>query len=249
MKLTILEEATGLKSMVGLYWSEDLHTGDVRIKELSTDAISHLTASEKRNIIKEKEITPRYCVGDFFAHGLDLLSLKGGPKTVDGMECNFHENRLTNLEFCPERVKGEFIASSNKLETLEFFPKQIGAGIFLARNKLTEDCFKYLPKKINGDLFIAHNKIKTLKDIHKHVEEINGDIWVCGNPIESHVLGLLMIKGLKKIDMDDSDKNSQELTKALVLIRKYLAKPFTTQRVYDCQDEMIELGLEEYAQL
>ena len=57
------------------------------------------------------------------------------------------------------------------------------------------------------------------------------------NPIESHVLGLLKIKGLQEVRLDDI-----QLTK---IINKYLP----LGDLLDCQEELIEAGYEEFAQL
>ena len=59
--------------------------------------------------------------------------------------------------------------------------------------------------------------------------------------IKSHILGLLLIDGCKEVEMDNKDIEK--------IMNKYLKQPFTPHRLYDCQDELIEAGFEEYAQL
>ena len=55
--------------------------------------------------------------------------------------------------------------------------------------------------------------------------------------------GLLLIKNLRSVGF------SENLQKLEHILNKYLNQPFTPSRLYDCQDELIEAGFEEYAQL
>lgn len=95
--------------------------------------------------------------------------------------------------------------------------------------------FKGFPHHINGHLGIYDSNIVNLSGIHKVIKYI-GHTVVC-RPDVTHVLGLLMIDGIKKID-SDRDKIDE-------ILNKYLP----TQDVIMAQDELIDAGFIEQAKL
>ena len=69
---------------------------------------------------------------------------------------------------------------------------------------------------------------------------------MCGdNPIKSHILGLLLIKDLPEVACYDNDI----MYEPAQIINKYLKQPMSKQRMFDCQEELIQAGFKEYAQL
>ncbi len=133
---------------------------------------------------------------------------------------------VTSLEGCPSEINGNFTCISTHISSLEF-----------------------APKIIHGNFTCFDNKLTSLKDIHKHINQIDGSIilnaaaWNCR--IESNILGLLKIKNLKEIaGLGAYDP----FTKAANIINKYLPNP-TLDKIMDCQNELIEAGFEEYAEL
>ena len=199
--------------------------------------------------------------GNFVYGGSALTSLKGAPKEIIGDGCfDCHDNRLKSLKGAPQKIADYFDCSCNKLKTLKGGPVEVGGYYNCAENKLTSlegapkvchgpfYCFRNelttlegIPSDINGSLDCAHNKLSNLKDIHKMVNRIYGTIYLSGNPIKSHVLGLLLIKDLIFIDATDKNVNWA------IIIRKHLSKG--REGVLAAQSELIEAGLEEYAQL
>ena len=139
-----------------------------------------------------------------------------------GFECA-HEN-IVSLYGCPKIVKGDLDLVTNNIKVL--------TGI---------------SSKIYGHLWLSHNPIESLKDIHKQIKYIKGKIFLRGCPIKSHVLGLLSVDGLQGVNILNTD--TSDLGRAMSIINKYLQKPFSTDRIYDCQDELIEADLEDYAQM
>jgi hypothetical protein len=68
-------------------------------------------------------------------------------------------------------------------------------------------------------------------------------MWTTGNPIKSHVLGVMLIENIKRVEftMDNIELLSIEKT-----INSHLK---TDRDVYLCQDNLIKAGFAEYAQL
>ena len=147
-----------------------------------------------------------------------LVSLEGAPDIVNGnFDCD--SNQLTSLKGCPTRVTGDFSCNDNIIGTLEFCPKYIG-----------------------GDFYAFRCGLTNLHNIHKHIDYVFDTFIVSRNPIKSHVLGLLKIKGLQSIRLDNE--------KVQKIINKYLAGiPLDKRDILGCQQDLIDAGFEEYAKL
>ena len=95
-----------------------------------------------------------------------------------------------------------------------------------------------LPKTIMSNLDCRNNKIDSLRGIQKYVKTIKGTADFTNNPIKSHVLGLLEIDGLKSVMLDNK--------KVAAIINKHLKGD---KDVIACQEELIDAGFEDFAQL
>jgi hypothetical protein len=173
----------------------------------------------------------------FEAKERSILSVMGKqPEHVDGdFYCS--DNKLTSLEGAPSSVGGNFFCSDNKLTSLERAPSSVGGTFFCSDNKLTS--LEGAPSSVGGDFFCTANKLTSLHNIHKQIKHIGSEhADFNNNPIKSHVLGLLLIDGLKYVFLDNK-KVEEIITKHLLGERD----------VFACQEELIEAGLEDFAQL
>lgn len=118
-------------------------------------------------------------------------------------------------------------------------------------NGITKD----IGKDEHGELYLFDCGLTNLKDVHKHVHQV-GTIHLGGNPIASHVLGLLKIKNLRRVwfvpqfstahvktELDNTLLRVQEI------IHKYLPNNRGNEAVLECQNALIDAGLDEYAEL
>jgi len=128
------------------------------------------------------------------------------------------QNELTTLVGCPHTVINDFYANENSL-----------------------DSFEGAPKDITGFADFDCNKFTSLHNIHKHITRITGNIRLEDNILTSSVLGLLMIKELKRAKLDNAHLET--------IINKYLPNTRGNTAVMECQRELIDAGLEEYAKL
>ena len=112
-----------------------------------------------------------------------------------------------------------------------------GGNFSCASNELTS--LEGAPSHVGGDFYCAFNELTSLKDVHKHIAEIKGIFYAIDNPIKSHVLGLLLIKGLRVAQLDN--------TQVAEILNKHLGKGRVGMLM--AQEELIEAGLEEFAQL
>lgn len=241
-------------------WRVDQHTGEVayhfdRTGLTSLEGIPpHLDADFdcSDNKIASLEHGPRTVIGSFYCNGNMLRSLEHGPHEVSktyncsdnmlmslvGAPANLHQeifncssNELTNLKGCPKKT-AKFIANHNFINTLEDGPTEV-TDMYVQHNRLTS--LAGAPSTI-GKLNCSHNQLTSLQGIHKHIKVAN-EINFIQNPIKSHVLGLLKIKGLQVAMFSDDKLDS--------IINKYLPEG----NMFDCQAELEDAGLEEYAQL
>jgi len=158
---------------------------------------------------------------------------------IDYKSGNFNcsYNELTSLEGAPSHVGGNFNCSYNELTSLAGAPSHVGGDFYCYDNKLIS--LEGAPSRVSGSFYCAHNKLTSLKDVHKHITEIKGIFYAIENPIESHVLGLLLIKGVTEVHLDN-----RQVTE---IINRHLGKGRVGMLM--AQEEIIGAGLEEFAQL
>ena len=190
------------------------------------------------NQLTSLEFCPKEVGGDFYCSSNQLTSLEFCPEKVGGnFWCSF--NKLTSLEFCPEKVGGYFYCYNNKLTSLEFCPEKVGGDFWCSSNQLTS--LEFCPKEVGGDFGCSVNKLTSLADIHKHLKKMNGIFHAHKNPIKSNVIGLMLVAGCKEVDLDNKEVQN--------IMNKHLKSPFGNRRVLECQSEMLEADLGEWAEL
>jgi len=149
---------------------------------------------------------------------------------------DFSKMGLTSLDGCDKVAQFTLLLSGNKLESLD--------GI-------TSVCRGYLD--------LSDNKLVSLEGIHKQIDTIQGRIYLGGNQIKSHVLGLLLIKHLQMVVLNvriafhkaaPHTPNPYNGLPWMRIINNYLPNRRGIEAVYDCQEEMLRFpSLDKFAQL
>jgi len=190
------------------------------------------------NQLTSLEFCPKEVGGSFHCSNNQLTSLEFCPKEVSG---NFgcYNNQFTSLEFCPKEVGGNFWCSDNKLTSLEFCPKEVGGYFNCSNNQLTS--LEFCPKEVGGNFGCYNNQLTSLADIHKHLKKMNGKFYAYDNPIKSNVIGLLLVKGCNKVELDN--KQVEEI------LNKHLPNTRGHLGLLECQEDLLSAGFEEYAEL
>lgn len=106
---------------------------------------------------------------------------------------------------------------------------------------------------IQGNLDLGDNSFETLKGISKHVAVVARNINISGNPLKGGVLGLMMLEFGNLSYGNSWGERGHKLTgdaeKAIDIVEKHrLHKTVNMDRVIDCQHELIESGLEKFAE-
>lgn len=184
--------------------------------------------------------------GWFDVLGAGLTNLKNFPDEI-GDYCDITQNHLRTLEGAPEKV-GPFYARSCQLTSLKGAPKST-KSFDVGNNKLTS--LEFGPSYVDGDFDCQNNDITSFHDIHKHLKHVTGTFWCDIPKIKSSVLGFLKIEELYTIS-NGTGVNDDEW---VAIINKYLEKIRKNpgidinNLIIDCQEEMLDAGLEEYAKL
>ena len=142
---------------------------------------------------------------------------------------------LTSLEGSPTDVRDSFNCGNNSIKTLEHAPTLIGGDFYCYDCSLTN--LVGAPKTVYGDFYCRLNKLTNLKGIHKLIDEIGENFVADANPFKSHMLGLLKIRKLKKVILDNKQVER--------ILNKYLPEG----DLLACQQELIDAGFEDFAQL
>ena len=101
-----------------------------------------------------------------------------------------------------------------------------------------------VPDNVGGDFDCSNNKLESLQDVHKSIKMMNGTFYAHHNPIRSHVMGLLFIKGCRRVVIDHKEVDD--------ILNKYLPNDNekTKNKVaLECQSVLLDAGFEDYAQL
>ena len=203
--------------------------------------------------LKNLEGAPEKIGGDFNFSNLSLRSLKGAPKIV-GRDFYWSiakvtlSAKVTSLDCKGITVGRDFywsiakVTSSAKVTSLDCKGITVGRDFYCNDNNL--ESLEGVPQKVDGSFYCNNNHLTSLESIHMHVLEIGQTADFRENPINSHVLGLLKIKGLKEVKLDH--KKVQEI------INKYLhqgGKDPSLRDIVDCQEELMDNDLEDYGLL
>ena len=136
----------------------------------------------------------------------------------------------------PEHYPGNFFCSRKNLTSLKGAPSSVGGDFDCYNNKLTS--LEGGPSFIGGNFYCYKNNLTSLHNIYKQIKHIGGFANFTYNPIKSHVLGLLLIEGLTSVRFDNLEVTN--------IINRHLSGD---RDVFACQEELIEAGLEDFAQL
>lgn len=196
------------------------------------------------------------CDGDFSIDSCNLASLEGCPPIVNGsFDC--HDNlRLTSLKDAPEIVHGSVSINNCSLTSLEHFPEVRGRSNFSCRINLRNNpgitSLAGLENKVTGiSTLIANNiGITSILGIDNHLkhfftntpQSILGSLSLDWDLIKEGGIGLLLIDRLDLL----ASPNSLKLPKPFQIIARYMKEK---GNIFDCQMELIDAGLEAYAEL
>lgn len=168
---------------------------------------------------------------------------------VDG-NLSFSNGSPSSMENFPHTINGALLIEGQDLTSLKGCPKIINGSLYLRYNKIAKiDDF---PTSVDGSIDLSNNQITSLVGIHRYFKNYLGwKIYLGHNPIEEGIIGLLLIQGLNKQKIIWSEGGgyyySHKLKDAVEILNKYWGKG--RAGVMECQEEMIDAGLDKFAEL
>ena len=136
-------------------------------------------------------------------------------------------------------VVGSINWSRKNLTTLKGCPAKCLDYLICDNNNL--ESLNLGPSYIGGFFSCKNNKLESLSQIHKHIKFIGGVLDVRFNPLTKNLLGLILIDGLIEIRLDNKNIAG--------ILNKYLLQSNKKRAMLQCQQELIEAGFDEAAQL
>ncbi len=142
---------------------------------------------------------------------------------AESFDCS--NNKLKSLKGCPEYVGGFFDASANLLKSLEHVPSYISGTAY----------------------FTGNPSLRSLVGIGKQIKFVH--ILKFGPFIKQGGIGVLLIDGIKKIEVAYPSFNSKRTPwiDAVDIINEYIPKG--SSGILQCQEELIDAGLDVFAEL
>lgn len=167
-------------------------------------------------------------------------------KFSDLSEAEFRDLRLTHGISRGRVYCGSHLNLENKdLDSLEGMNFEVlNGGMNLNGNRLVS--FKGAPKRITGDVLARSNRFYDLHDIHLDIHQLKGTLDLRNNPISSHVLGLLLIKDLDSIG---DVRTYSDRYKWIKIVDKHLPNKKGKIGMFECQEELLDAGLENFAEV
>jgi len=172
-----------------------------------------------------------------------IKSLKYLPKTIHGDLVINNNRNLASLEGCPDSVPGDFSCSDNhELLSLEGGPKEVGKSYKIDTcNKLKS--IEGIASTIGKHLSICNNRgLDNLEGISRKVKSCGGKLDVSGNYFSRAIMGVVTLKGITGLEYKFGGKAS----KAFEIIFKCREEG---KDALECQDLLIDAGLQEFAKL
>jgi hypothetical protein len=143
-------------------------------------------------------------------------------------------------------VDGSLDLSNCELVSFKNFPRSVNGSVNVCGNNISS--IEGLPTKIESTLDISINdKLTSLSGIHKHLKQCL--VITLPTTITSNVLGLVKIKDLYTINLDASERfhnNFETLMKVIKIVEKYIGGD---GNVIECQKELYDNDLDEYAEV
>lgn len=227
------------------------------VKQVSTEKPATNELSFKENVAKwaavvdQASTRPRMVRDSFTVNPDNTVDVSGAqgvfcqgaawrqiPFKFGKVEGNFlwAFTHLTDCSRMPDSVGGVFSINDNKIESFVGCPNTVNHSVDISGNPASS--LEGIPRVIKGSLQAqSMPNITSLQGIDELIDEVH-DIDFTNTPIQSHVLGLLLINGLTQVTTGNSDLDD--------ILNKHLAGD---RDEFACQEELVEAGFSKFARM
>lgn len=191
----------------------------------------------ERKLAKKEENKTAVISGDI---GPDLTQIEFAEEIIS---LTISKSSIQSLKGCPQKIQNLMIHENPNLITLEGCPSKL-KHLDIRDNKNLSS-LEHIASDIDGNLQIYRNaKIISLHNLDKLVKRI-GTMISFDPTIKSNVLSILKIAGLDQ-GVWQTKPNSHLQTDLAKILTKYL---FGGRDIIGCQEDLIDNGLKDYAEL
>lgn len=156
-----------------------------------------------------------------------------GTVDVDG-NVDFSNKSITSIPVQFRNVTRHFYCYGTKITSLEGAPQSVGGNFYCSTTKITS--LAGCPQSVGGDFNCSFTEITSLSGVHKQIKHVGFEFFIPTNT--THLLGLLLIPGIKQIRVFENNQ-----------VSKILNKHLKDKNVLLAQDELIDAGYPEQAKL
>ena len=161
-------------------------------------------------------------------------------------------SRLTTLDGFPQHVTGNFSCNIGYMDNRTAVGGPVSVGGHAEYDEGNGWCsFEGFPQMIGSYLSVGIEYMDSISSIHKHIKAIGHRLYLYGNnQLTGGLMGLFLIKGLTMVHVSNNDWVPDDVAtatnSAIDIINKHLAGDRSGP---NCQIELIDAGLSEYAKL
>jgi hypothetical protein len=153
---------------------------------------------------------------------------------------NLMHHGLQSIPVQFNRVTGDFDYGNNQLESLQGAPQMVGGYFNCSGNDLKS--LQGAPREVGGGFDCSQNPLESLEGISRIIRTMKGKMYI-PHTVTSHILGLARIRGLRKMGRVIGAKRLQQ---AIDIIDNNINGK---GNIHEAQEQMLEAGLQEFAQL
>jgi len=205
-------------------------------EEATTDDNWFFTSKQQINAWFE---TMGVGAGNYYINKDNTVSYNGNSLLITNHELIWYKGKKCVLPVNFRSCKSDFTVSATDMLSLKGVPRSIGGAFKLMTPNITS--VEYLPEEAD-DIYLHTSGIVELKGIEKWVKNTYG-LFV---PID--VKGLLSLVKIKNLNLIKTWSNApDDLKRACKIVTKYCEA--NTHDVFACQEELIDAGLKDYAEL
>lgn len=235
--------------------------GDVDIRGTNISSLEHGPKNVKQSFliantpIDSLEHSPDNVLEEYDASDTNITNLVGITPHIGGELILDNCRNLESLEGSPYSIDKIKITRCNRLKSLKGIQNVVRTLWVSCPIETLDDIDILISPRIFG---LFQHKLKTFKNIHRSINPVS--LYLdASTDVKDGFLSLTQIKSLTKINMAGVELNTdtysidhvtEPFVKAVILVNKSIAeKDNLHERLYHCQDLLIDAGLEEYANI
>ena len=206
----------------------------IRKKLQGIKKVHTLDARGVKSLVSLEGLPPNVKVNNLLCNYTSITSLKGCPKELGMLWCD--GTSITSLKGCPKKLDALW-CDGTLITSLKGCPKELDK-LWCDNTLITS--LKDGPERV-GNISCSYNSHLIMKNVWEDLHYCEEYVQFGMINSKSGLLGLLRVKGLKKIGGDDSNSKSP-----LEIVAKYIPLKSMSD-IMRCKQELINVGFKSNA--